>query len=121
MRRLRALVTEADARLEAGEPRAAWALLDQGIVWRARDLQALARLCAAGLAIEWEGEVDRYRQAMALGTFVDVARTSPALRLELPYPGRTWPGARIDELERAAWRWLCEQFNRQGAAGGPGA
>jgi hypothetical protein len=82
-------------------------VLDTEAIWRAREVQSLARLAQASLLVEAEGEVGRFHKTLALAAFLDAHEVEHEfLRVELPLSGRAWPTARIDDVARRAREWL---------------
>jgi hypothetical protein len=103
---LLARIAEADARWTAGDAEGTLALLDRGVVWQAREVQSLARLCEAFLAIDRPRPAYRMRKAMGLAMFLE-AHGRPALEARsLLVPRATWGAARLADLAARGAAWL---------------
>ncbi|EYF08548.1 hypothetical protein [Chondromyces apiculatus] len=108
VRELASRVVAADAALAGGRADAALDHLDHTVVWEAAEVQSLARVAEAHLALD--GEPDPFRAALGLATFVAGHREhSSTDRRDLPLPGR-WEGSRLDALLARAERWLDGRF-----------
>jgi hypothetical protein len=107
IRQHHAVLRAADARLAAGDPAGAVAILDRPLVWDLQEAQSLARIAAAYLDIAAETPGDRLRKALALATFVSCAsRTFAGDRHELLAPGFAYGEERIAALVSASIAWL---------------
>jgi hypothetical protein len=106
LRRLLAAVRDADEALGQGEAGSALEAADRSAVWRAGEVQSLARLAEAFLLAEPALPMQRYRKAMALALFISHHDDDSSLRNELPLtPGRL-ERERLDELRTRALAWL---------------
>ena len=106
LRRLLAAVRDADEALELGETGAALEAADRSAVWRAGEIQSLARLAEVFLRVEPSLPMQIYRKAMALALFISHHDEDGTLRNELPLtPGRL-ERERLDELRARALAWL---------------
>jgi hypothetical protein len=102
-------VAEADERLAAGDAEGAVRALDTLLVHELRDVQSLARLGEAYLALaERGGEgLDPFVVAQALATFCGAhGETEPFTRCDLPASCPRWDAARLDALAARAQAWL---------------
>lgn len=106
-RELMRCVAVADARLADGDPLGAIREMDTLLIHDLREVQSLARLAEAYLAVPDDGEgIDPFEKAFALATFSGAhADKTIFSRQELPLWPR-WDVARLDALEARAVAWL---------------
>ncbi len=100
------LVRAADERFAAGDPAGALRLLDVALVWKANELQSLARLSEAYLTLATETFDERLRKLTTLGTLLDChAQQGMLARNFASLPG-AWSGERLDDTVARARAWL---------------
>ena len=123
VRALDEAVRAADACLALGDPAGARRALAGLAVREAREVQILARRCAAWLSEPDETDpggaaLDGFSRRLSLAAFVDAhAERAPLLRGELPFPGARWDADTLDALAAEATTWLEQDKDRprQGA------
>jgi hypothetical protein len=99
-------VAEAEARMDAGDPRGAIGVLDTLLLPDLREVQSLARLAEAYLAAGDGEGIDPFEKAFALATFSGAHGDNTSFsRNELPV-GPRWDVERLDALEARAVAWL---------------
>jgi hypothetical protein len=102
-----AVILAADARLAAGDPAGAIAVLERPLTWDLREVHSLCRLAAAHLELEAGTPAARFRKALALATFVECVDDAViANRREGLAPGLSWSEDRIQALLSASIAWL---------------
>ena len=109
-------VAAGDACLAAGDPEGAVRALDTLLVHDLREVQSLARLAEAYLAIAGRADLDPFVVAQALATFCGAhGETDPFTRCELPLSFPMWDGPRLDALAARAEAWLDAPSSGEGA------
>lgn len=89
--RLRQAILIADLALDRGDVDEAILAMDRPFVWRAMEVQSLARLAAALLEQTPSSPAAVFRKAVALALFIQQNSTSSTLtRCELPLPDNRW-------------------------------
>jgi hypothetical protein len=107
VRALMRAVAIADASLAARDPAGAVAALDTLLVHDLREVQSLARLAEAYLAMPGDADLDPFVLAQALATFCGAhGETDPFTRCELPLSFPRWEKSRLDALAERAKAWL---------------
>jgi hypothetical protein len=101
---LRAAIAGADDALSRGDARGTVQVLRRRSVTRSGEVQSLARMASAWLAIAPVDDHERFDKLLMLARFLAVA--DERLR-DLPIEG-AWDRARIDDLVSEAARWLTE-------------
>lgn len=106
VRELMRAVEAADVRLGAGDPLGAIRVLDTLLIQDMREVQSLARLAEAYLAVPDGETIDPFEKAFALAAFSGAhADKTIFSRNELPLFPR-WDAERLDALEARAVAWL---------------
>ena len=106
VRELMRAVEAADGRLGEEDPLGAIRVLDTLLIQDLREVQSLARLAEAYLAVPDGEAIDPFEKAFALATFSGAhADKTIFSRNELPLFPR-WDAARLDALEARAIAWL---------------
>lgn len=100
---------EADEALAAGDPERVIARLHRAPVLGGREVQGCARLAVAHLGVATRVPIARMQKALALSAFVAHQGAHRLLHVELPLATR-WSPARVEEIARAAGRWLDEVY-----------
>ncbi len=97
----------ADACLLRGDAGAALAALARDRFSTCGEVQLLARLAEAWLAMPTPDRRTRFHKITALARFVEAqAEKPPARRRALLLPGATWDEARLDDVSTRASTWL---------------
>jgi hypothetical protein len=103
---LRHALHAADACFDRGDAVGVLEMLDQPMIWEARETQSLARLAEAHLQTDAPAGAARVRKLTGLGAVLDALGSSQAKdRIELPYR-RAWDEARITAIVARARAWL---------------
>jgi len=113
-------IRQADALLAGGDAAAARDALEAPRTYRFPELQALARLARAHLALEPAGAEGKFRKAAALATFLACAGAKPGFggRVELPI-AEALGREQLARIEAEARAWL-DGWPPRDAPGGPG-
>ncbi len=118
VRTLMRAVAVGDACLAAGDAAGAVRALDTPLVHELGEVQSLARLAEAYLAIAGGAGLNPFVVAQALATFCGAhGETEPFTRCELPLSFPMWDGPRLDALAERAEAWLDAGENRREEAG----
>ena len=104
--RLVIAIRMADEAMEKGEARRSLEAADCGAVWRAGEVQSLARLARAFLRVDPGGPMERFRMAMALALFVHCHYEPETMRRELLLPSEQLDREKLDDLRNEALGWL---------------
>ncbi len=113
-----AVVRAADARLDAGDPAGAIAILERPLIWDLREVVSLSRLAAAYLALPCPSPAERFRRSIALACFIEcVEGDQGGDRRESLAPGLCWTEERLAELCKAAIAWMEAEQGVARAAG----
>lgn len=106
-RELLRAVSAADTCLADGDLEGAIRTVDTLLVHDVREVQSLARLAEAHLAVAPGGSIDPFDKALALAAFCGAHGEQDAFtRCELPVSFPRWDTARLDELAGRARAWL---------------
>ncbi len=100
---------EADAAIGASDPVAAIHVLHRPPLLGGREVQGLARLAAAHLAVPASDAIARFQKALALMEFVHRHEVPRTFREELPLRAR-WPTEHLDALATTCKRWMDDVF-----------
>jgi hypothetical protein len=107
VRELLRAVQAADTCLGAGDPEGAIRLLDTLFIHDVQEVQSLARLAEAHLAVADGAPSDPFDKALALATFCGAhGETEAFTRNDLPVSFPRWDTARLDALAARARAWL---------------
>ena len=96
----------ADSALERGDVTAAIGAVDRRAVWRAREVQSLARLAEAHLRLDDPGAW--FHKAHVLATLAYAYGGRPGSPREVPCPDATWDSSRLYDLNLRCAAWLEE-------------
>ncbi len=122
-------ISEADAALDAGEPREVLEVIERSRLDTVRERQTFARLAAAVLALAPSppdaSHETCFRDAFLLATFVQIERDNDAFStpIQLVDADHAWPDERLGELRARAEAWLealvptRAQSNTEGSGG----
>ena len=100
-------ILAADEAFGRGDLEAATRALDRPIVWRAFEVQSLARLAEVRLSLGRSGPVEDQRTALALTRFLKVrGEEDTGYKNDLPLLERRWSEDRLKKLEERAEAWL---------------
>lgn len=96
------MLTGLPARRAVGDLAGVVEALDTEPVRRAEEVQTLARLADAYLAVTPPDAPGRFRKLAALGRFLDANARTSLVRNDLPIGEVRWEGKRLDELRERA-------------------
>jgi tetratricopeptide (TPR) repeat protein len=106
MRELLRVIAAADARLSSGDAAGAIELLDDAVVWEARDVQSMGRFARAFLSAGDDlPPALQTRKLFALATYAELHRDRSSNRREIFLRDR-WNADVLDALQAEATAWL---------------
>jgi len=109
VRRLWGTVLLVDNRMKNGQVEQARQTIDQGFIWRAREVQSSARLADVYLRIHDDDPAMIFFKTNALAFFCEIEQERHeryGVAFELPLPRGSWANDRLEEIAEQSVRWL---------------